>query len=156
MPPAPPIAYLAPRLDCALSGACVCFSLSVKFGWSAGGVQVAVFRLLFVDIDCCWFTMSNYLRRVTESVQDLPAAAVPDVRVISQQSSSDPDQVVIGFQLSQSTWDRALGAAAVVGFHRLSFTWSLLVAVGFLSCQRCKKREMHTDVCVEFDSRAIV
>lgn len=104
------------NLDCTLAVACVFLSLSVTVGWSAGGVQAAVFRLLFIDIDCCWFTMSNYLRRVTESVQDLPAAAVPDVRVISQQSSSDPDQVVIGFQLSQSTWDRALGAAAVVGF----------------------------------------
>ena len=57
--------------------------------------------------------MSNYLRRVTETVQDIGA---PNVQMVSQQSATNPDKVVIGLQISQSTWDRALGAAGVIGF----------------------------------------
>jgi hypothetical protein len=55
--------------------------------------------------------MSNYLRRVTETVQDI--APQSDVTVVQQQSTTDPGKVVIGFQLSQATWDRAIGAASV-------------------------------------------
>ena len=55
--------------------------------------------------------MSNYLRRVTETVQDIAPAS--DVSVVQHQSSTDPGKVIIGFQLSQATWDRAIGAASV-------------------------------------------
>ena len=55
--------------------------------------------------------MSNYLRRVTETVQDITPQS--DVTVVQQQSTTDPGKVVIGFQLSQATWDRAIGAASV-------------------------------------------
>ena len=56
--------------------------------------------------------MSNYLRRVTETVQDIAPAS--DLSVVQQQSSTDPGKVIIGFQLSQTTWDRAIGAASGV------------------------------------------
>ena len=46
------------------------------------------------------------------------------ITVVQQQSTTDPGKVVIGFQLSQATWDRA-GGVSVLQSLEVLFTYNV-------------------------------